>query len=88
VPSRLISGPADDKDPVWSPDGREIVFSSDVRGDQDLLRKGVQANEPPGPPREEITRSNLTLGAEQWCPIQANDDTRLQLVWVPEILGR
>jgi Tol biopolymer transport system component len=57
VPSRLISGPADDKDPVWSPDGREIVFSSDVRGDQDLLRKGVQANEPPGPPPRGIEQT-------------------------------
>jgi eukaryotic-like serine/threonine-protein kinase len=49
VPTRLTSGPANDKDPVWSPDSREIIFSSDARGDQDLLRKGVQGLEPPAP---------------------------------------
>jgi Tol biopolymer transport system component len=49
VPTRLTSGPANEKDPVWSPDGREVVFSSEVRGDQDLLRKGVQDHEPPAP---------------------------------------
>jgi Tol biopolymer transport system component len=49
VRSRLTSDHSNDKDPVWSPDGREIIFSSEARGDQDLLRKGLQANEPPAP---------------------------------------
>jgi Tol biopolymer transport system component len=49
VPSRLTSDPANDRDPVWSPDGREIIFSSDVRGDQDLVRKEMGGAEPPAP---------------------------------------
>jgi len=48
VPSRLTSGHSNDKDPVWSPDSREIIFSSDARGDPDLLRKGLGL-EPPAP---------------------------------------
>jgi eukaryotic-like serine/threonine-protein kinase len=49
VPSRLTSNPANDRDPVWSPDGREIIFSSDAHGDQDLVRKGLQGLDPPAP---------------------------------------
>ena len=49
VPSRLTSDPANHRDPVWSPDGREVVFSSEARGDQDLLRKGLDGLEPPAP---------------------------------------
>jgi hypothetical protein len=49
VRSRLTSDPANERDPVWSPDGREIIFSSDARGDQDLVRKGLEGLEPPAP---------------------------------------
>jgi dipeptidyl aminopeptidase/acylaminoacyl peptidase len=39
--SRLTFNPADDTDPVWSPDGRELVFSSTRKGSIDLYRKVV-----------------------------------------------
>ena len=38
---RLTFDPADDLNPVWSPDGREIIFSSDRRGARDLYRKNA-----------------------------------------------
>jgi Tol biopolymer transport system component len=36
---RLTFDPADDLNPIWSPDGRQIIFSSDRRGARDLYRK-------------------------------------------------
>src|SRR5262249_14652376 len=49
VSSRLTSDHANDRDPVWSPDSREVIFSSDAGGDQDLLRIGLQGLQPPAP---------------------------------------
>jgi hypothetical protein len=39
--SRLTFSRADETDPVWSPDGRELVFSSTRKGTADLYRKVV-----------------------------------------------
>jgi len=36
APTRLTSDPADEKYPVWSPDGRLLVFRSDRRGPPDV----------------------------------------------------
>jgi Tol biopolymer transport system component len=49
VPSRLTTDPANDRDPVWSPDSQELVYSSDASGDQNLVRVGLQGSEPPAP---------------------------------------
>jgi Tol biopolymer transport system component len=49
VPSRLTTDPANDRDPVWSPDSQELVYSSDASGDQNLLRTGLQGSAPPTP---------------------------------------
>jgi Tol biopolymer transport system component len=51
VPSRLTTDPGDDRDPVWSPDSRALVYSSAARpsGDQDLLRVGLQGSEAAAP---------------------------------------
>jgi Tol biopolymer transport system component len=49
VASRLTTDPADDRDPVWSPDSQEVVYSNDASGDQDMLRKGLAASDPATP---------------------------------------
>jgi Tol biopolymer transport system component len=49
VPSRLTTDPANERDPVWSPDSQDLVFSSDASGDQNLLRKALQGSEPAVP---------------------------------------
>ena len=49
VASRLTTDPANERDPVWSPDSQAVVFSSDASGDQNLLRKGLQGSEAPAP---------------------------------------
>jgi Tol biopolymer transport system component len=36
---RLTSDPADDINPIWSPDSRTIVFTSNRRGKRDIYRK-------------------------------------------------
>jgi Tol biopolymer transport system component len=57
VPSRLTTDPANDRDPVWSPDSQELVYSSDANGDQNLLRKGLQGSEPPAPLPNDVGRT-------------------------------
>jgi dipeptidyl aminopeptidase/acylaminoacyl peptidase len=54
VASRLTSGPANERDAVWSPDGHELVFSTDASGDQNLVRKGLQGPEAEAPLRDGI----------------------------------
>ena len=49
VASRLTTDPANDRDPVWSPDSQELIFSSNATGDQNLLRKGNCRNQRPLP---------------------------------------
>jgi eukaryotic-like serine/threonine-protein kinase len=48
-PARLTTDPGDESDPVWSPDGRFIVFSRGVEGGRDLYRRpssGAGRDEP------------------------------------------
>ncbi len=46
VSSRLTSDPAQDGDPVWSGDGKEIVFESNRGGQFGLYRKAVDGSRP------------------------------------------
>ncbi len=43
--SRLTFDPGDDTDAVWSPDSREVIFSSNRNGKLDLFRKTVGSND-------------------------------------------
>ncbi len=49
VLTRLTNDRGDDRDPIWSPDSREIVYSTNASGDQDLVRKALNGGEPPAP---------------------------------------
>jgi dipeptidyl aminopeptidase/acylaminoacyl peptidase len=49
VSTRLTTDATNDRDPVWSPDGKEIVYTSSAGGEQDLLRKGLSGSGPGEP---------------------------------------
>jgi len=67
VESRLTTDPANERDPVWSPDSQELVFSSDKDGDQDLVRVGIQGGSTASPLRNGVgaTRGVRDI-AEGW----------------------
>jgi Tol biopolymer transport system component len=48
VASRLTSDPAIERDPVWSPDGQEVVYRVSSGRDHSLFRKGLRG-EPASP---------------------------------------
>ena len=59
---RFTFDPADDLDPTWSPDGRQIIFSSDRKGARDLYRKAAS-----GTGAEELLmESKEDKNAEDW----------------------
>ncbi len=65
--SRLTSDPGNERDVVWSPDGQELVFSSDASGDQNLLRKRLLESGPPGSlPFDSGTTASEPDVAESW----------------------
>ena len=62
--SQFTFDPAADFDPVWSPDGTRIVFSSNRRGSLDLYQKntdGTGADQP-------LLRSSVAKHAQAWSP--------------------
>jgi dipeptidyl aminopeptidase/acylaminoacyl peptidase len=44
--SRITTGAGDERNPVWSPDGRSLTFSALKDGKTDLRRKGLRAADP------------------------------------------
>jgi eukaryotic-like serine/threonine-protein kinase len=46
VPARFTTDPGNERDPVWSPDSQELVFTSDASGDQNLVIKAMQGSQP------------------------------------------
>jgi Tol biopolymer transport system component len=59
--SRVTFDPGTDGDPVWSPDGREVVFQSNRSGRNDLFRKVIG-----GGNEEMIFQSGEAKFPEQW----------------------
>ncbi|MEP6732125.1 MAG: gamma-glutamyltransferase [bacterium] len=54
--TQITAGPAWDRQPVWTPDGSALIYSSNVTGDGDLYRVAVNASGAVGAP-ERITSS-------------------------------
>jgi len=44
--SRVTATPGDERNPVWSPDGRSLLFSATRDGKTDLRRKGLRTGDP------------------------------------------
>jgi serine/threonine protein kinase len=62
--SRVTYDPAPDSDPIWSPDGRELVFSSSRKGGTASLYRKVFG----GPPEQLLFEFNEPIFAQQWLP--------------------
>lgn len=59
--SQLTRGPAWDRDPVWSPDGAAIVYTSNSSGNDDLWRLTITSSAANGSP-EQLTRTSEADG--------------------------
>jgi Tol biopolymer transport system component len=59
---RLTFDPADDTDPVWSPDGQRIMFTSNRRGHRDLWQKAVSGARD----EEPVLESNAESMLDDW----------------------
>lgn len=64
VPTRFTTDPASDTNPVWSSDGRRIVFSSDRGGSPDLFSKATDGF---GSDEQILTQRGPQL-ANDWSP--------------------
>jgi Tol biopolymer transport system component len=64
VPSRLTFDPAFDSNPVWSPDGRTLAFSSNRGGASRVFLKTLQSGEPESP----METSSADAYPEGWTP--------------------
>ena len=67
-PLRLTDGQANDTSPVWSPDGRRIVFVSDRDGNREVYVMNADGN-------EQLNLSNHP--AEDWTPTWSPDGQRI-----------
>ena len=64
VKSRLTSGPGSARSPCWSHDGKQIIFSSDRKGQYDLYEKTVDG----GGNEELVFESEIAKYCQSWLP--------------------
>jgi serine/threonine protein kinase/Tol biopolymer transport system component len=66
IPSRFTTDPSSDSNPLWSPDGNRIVFSSDREGQRNLYQKIASG----GGNEEVLLKSSLEEAKvpEDWSP--------------------
>jgi Tol biopolymer transport system component/predicted Ser/Thr protein kinase len=62
--TRFTFGAAAERNPIWSPDGRSIVYNSNAKGQLDLYRRAAD-----GTGKEELLYADRTLKApSSWSP--------------------
>jgi serine/threonine protein kinase len=62
--TRLTFDPADELNPVWSPDGKQIAFTGTSRGHRDIYVMDAHGTRPP----ELVLESAEAKNVEQWSP--------------------
>jgi hypothetical protein len=77
VASRVTTGPADERDPVWLPGSQELMFSDGEAGGR-LLRKGLGTG---------TSASPVLEGAERYIPESLTPDGRMLLASSPHFQG-
>lgn len=81
--SPLVENPADDDEPVWTPDGKGIVFRSNRRSTDDLWLQSVAGGRPMGTPqmvRAEVGRVSL-LGISRTGTLAYNSKVNLNYAY-------
>ena len=92
VPSRFTFDPASEDDPVWSPDGNQVMFSSEGAKGNNTLNLYRKVSSGAGTP-ELLLKSDLTKEATDWSNdgrfivFQAYDPKTDADLWVLPLFG-
>jgi Tol biopolymer transport system component len=54
VSSRLTTDPANNREPVWSPDGNRLAFTTGANNAEDIVVKELSGSEPPFPLPDQV----------------------------------
>jgi Tol biopolymer transport system component len=88
----LTSNAAIESDPIWSPDGRDVVFTSEMNGQLGLYRQSI--DRPGGEPAELLltVKGAVTLAAASWTPggqaiVYSQSGPEPQAIWLLPLSG-